>query len=126
MDNTMSSKGRTPYPTDLTNDEWLEIGELIMRTSTVGRKRTVESREIVNAILYIWHSDCSWRMLPHDFPPWSLVYYYYRRWHQDGTIGHLRYLIGQLRRQPARERLKSMPLRTDEADFSGRHSKGEG
>ena len=24
-------------------------------------------------------------MLPHDFPPWGTVYYYFRRWRRDGT-----------------------------------------
>lgn len=27
----------------------------------------------------------SWRMLPHDFPPWSTVYDYFRKWRNDGT-----------------------------------------
>ena len=30
-------------------------------------------------------ADQQW-MLPHDFPPWSTVYYYCRRWRQDGTL----------------------------------------
>ena len=28
-------------------------------------------REIFNAIFYVLKSDCLWRLLPHDFPPWS-------------------------------------------------------
>ena len=92
---------RHPYPTDLTSEEWEEIAELLVRTEGVGRKRTVEEREVVNAILYMWYSNSSWRMLPHDFPAWTTVYYYYRRSGQDGTLKELRECLRQVRRQPA-------------------------
>ncbi len=42
-------------------------------------------REIVNAILYFVRTGCQWRNIPHDFPPWGTVHYYYRRWRLDGT-----------------------------------------
>lgn len=42
-------------------------------------------REILNALLYLLRSGCQWRMLPHEFPPWSTVHYYVRLWHLDGT-----------------------------------------
>src|SRR5438270_13801889 len=42
--------------------------------------------EIFNGILYVLRSGCSWRMLPHDLPPWGTVHYYYRRFRQDGTL----------------------------------------
>jgi putative transposase len=45
----------------------------------------VNVREIVNAILYFVRTGCQWRNLPHDFPPWGTVHYYYRRWRLDGT-----------------------------------------
>jgi transposase len=45
----------------------------------------VNVRELVNAILYFVRTGCQWRNLPHDFPPWGTVHYYYRRWRLDGT-----------------------------------------
>jgi len=42
-------------------------------------------REILNAIFYIVRGGCAWRLLPHDFPPWSTVYHYFRAWRLDGT-----------------------------------------
>jgi putative transposase len=42
-------------------------------------------REILNAIFYIVRSGCTWRMLPHDLPPWKTVYHYFRLWRKDGT-----------------------------------------
>lgn len=41
--------------------------------------------EIMNAVLYIVRAGCAWRLLPHDFPPWQTVYYYFRKWKNDGT-----------------------------------------
>ena len=50
-----------------------------------GRPRIHSPREILNAIFYLLRSGCQWRMLPHDFPRWPTVYYYFRKWRIDGT-----------------------------------------
>lgn len=50
-----------------------------------GRPRKVDTREIVEAILYVLRAGCAWRLLPHDFPPWQTVYYYLRRWQREGV-----------------------------------------
>ncbi len=44
-----------------------------------------ERREIVNAILYVLRSGCPWRLLPHDFPAWGTVHWYFRRWEREGV-----------------------------------------
>jgi len=41
-------------------------------------------REVVNAIFYLLRTGCSWEMLPHEQPPYSTVYYYFRRWQKRG------------------------------------------
>jgi putative transposase len=46
----------------------------------------VNTREVVNALLYLSKTGCQWRMLPHDFPAWDSVYYYFKTWTADGTI----------------------------------------
>ena len=51
-----------------------------------GRPLEHPRREIVNAILYVTRSGCSWRMLPTDFPPWQTVYRYFAAWRDDGTV----------------------------------------
>ena len=45
----------------------------------------VNMREIVNAILYLIRTGCPWRHLPHDFPPWGTVWWYFWLWSKDGT-----------------------------------------
>lgn len=50
-----------------------------------GRPRTVDLREVLNDILYVLRTGCSWRMFPHNLPPWQTVYKYFRRFSEDGT-----------------------------------------
>lgn len=76
---------RTLYPTDLTDEQWNLIKELIPSEKPGGRHRTLEMRELMNAILYVTVSGIQWRMLPHDFPNWSSVYGYFRTWRNTGV-----------------------------------------
>ncbi len=76
---------RKSYPTDLTDDEWRVLEPLIPPAKPGGRPRSVDTREIVNAIRYLLRAGCAWRLLPHDFPKWQTVYAYFRAWEADGT-----------------------------------------
>ena len=76
---------RKPYPSDLTDDQWEELAPLIPLAKPGGRPRTVDMREVINGTLYVLRSGCTWRMMPHDLPPWSTVWGHFRRWRKDGT-----------------------------------------
>ena len=76
---------RQPYPTDLSDVEWQRIEPYLPTPKSGGRPRKHSLREILNAIFYIVRSGCTWRMLPHDLPPWKTVYHYFRLWCKDGT-----------------------------------------
>lgn len=76
---------RKPYKTDLIDAEWELIKPLIPLPKPGGRPRTVDMREILNAIFYLVRTGCAWEMLPHDFPPPSTVYFYFRRWQKKGV-----------------------------------------
>ena len=75
---------RKPYPSDLTDEQW-EIIQPLIPVNTVGRPRTVEMREVLNAIFYLNRSGCQWDMLPHDLPPRSTVHDSFLQWRSDGT-----------------------------------------
>jgi putative transposase len=61
-------------------------------------------REVLNGILYLVRSGCQWRLLPKDFPPWSTVHTYYRRWRKDGTWQQIHETLRQrVRLQAGRE-----------------------
>ena len=76
---------RQPYPTDLTEDQWAILAPLVPPAKPGGRPRSVDLREVVNAILYHLRNGGTWRSLPHDLPPWKTVYHYFRAWRLDGT-----------------------------------------
>jgi len=71
---------RKPYPTDLTNEQWQLLATMLPPPPHRGRKRTVELRAVINAILYLLRAGWAWRMLPHDFPCWQTVSYYFQQW----------------------------------------------
>ena len=76
---------RIPYPSDLSDIEWEIIEPLIPTPRTNrGKKRVHPYREIFDAIFYVLRSGCSWRMLPHDFPPCKTVYHYFKLWQNKG------------------------------------------
>src|SRR5438445_10826531 len=78
---------RKSYPSDLTDDEWTLLALLLERPKRDGRgrPRTVDRREVVNAIGYVLRTGCQWRYLPEGFPNWNTVYWYFARWRDDGT-----------------------------------------
>jgi putative transposase len=76
---------RKPYPSDVTDEQWSLLEPLLPPPRPGGRPRKVDLREVVNALFYRNRNGCSWRALPHDFPPWKTVYNYFRWWTWDGT-----------------------------------------
>src|SRR6266487_2897232 len=79
---------RPAYPSDLTEAQWQLVAPLLPAAKSGqqgGRPRTVNLREVLNAIFYFLKGCGGWRYLPHDLPPWGTVHYYYRRWRRDGT-----------------------------------------
>jgi transposase len=76
---------RKAYPSDLSEREWELLKPLLPPPKARGRKRSVDLREIVNAIFYVVRTGCQWDYLPHDFPPADVVYGYFRDWRNDGT-----------------------------------------
>ena len=76
---------RESYPSDLTDPQWEELAPLIPPAKRGGHPRTVNMREVINGILYVLRSGCTWRMMPHALPPWSTAWGYFRRWRKDGN-----------------------------------------
>ena len=92
---------REAYPSDLSDAEWEFVAPLIPPARSGGRPRTVDVREVLDAIFYVLRSGCAWRMLPHDFPNWQTVYTYFRNWRKDGTWERLNTVLRQQVRQAA-------------------------
>jgi putative transposase len=113
---------RQPYPSDLTGDQWEVIKDLIPAPRPGGRPAKYERREVVNALLYVTRTGCQWRALPHDLPPWRIVYWYFMAWRDDGTLGRVHDRLRSAVRkadgrdiQPAAAVLDSQSVRTTES-----------
>lgn len=84
----MASSSPRPYPSDLTDEQWALI-EPMVPVKPGGRPAKHPRRRIVEAILYVNRTGCSWRSLPHDFPPWDTVYWYFQLWNAEGTTDRI-------------------------------------
>lgn len=95
---------RKAYPTDLNDTEWEQIAPYLQDENSIGRPREYEMREILNGIFYFDKSGCPWRALPHDLPPWQVLYYHFRRFKLTGQWERLNQAIReQVRQQAGRE-----------------------
>ena len=102
---------RRRYPSDLTDAQWALV-EAAMPPAThgrTGRPRTYPLREVWNAVLYLTRNGCSWRALPHDLPPWEVVWEHFRRWRDAGTLERVHALLrAEVRAAAGRERTPSL------------------
>jgi transposase len=76
----------TRYSSDLMDREWRLIEPFLPPRKPLGRPRTADLREVVNAILYLASSGCPWALLPKDFPPPSTVQRYFYAWRDSGLL----------------------------------------
>jgi putative transposase len=110
------------YPSDLTDREWHCIKKRIPKAKPGGRPRTLEMREVLNAIFYVVRGGIAWRMLPHDLPNGKSVYHYFRAWKRSGLWKQIHDRLRQLVRraagrtaQPSAAILDSQSVKTTEA-----------
>ncbi len=74
---TKPRKAAKRYDSDLTDQEWALIEPELAQKPGRGRRRTVNIREVVNAVFYLVRTGCQWRMLPKEFPDYRHVWYYW-------------------------------------------------
>ena len=92
------------YASDLSDAEWALVAPLIPPSKHGGRPRSVNVREVLNAIFYVLWTGCQWKAPPKDFPPKSTVYDYLDLWEWDGTLERLHHaLYVQERERQGRE-----------------------
>jgi putative transposase len=97
---------RQRYASDLTNEQWTKIEAALpaAKNGRTGRPRTYTKHEVFNAIFYPARTSCAWRHLPHDLPPWNVVWKQFRRWRDAGTLEHVHdALREQVRQQVGKE-----------------------
>ena len=58
-------------------------------------------RCVMNALFYIDRTGCQWNFLPRDLPNYGTVYYYFRKWRDDGTFERMNTELRQMVRARA-------------------------
>src|SRR5450432_1183991 len=89
------------YPSDLIDAEWALVSSLIPPARRGGRKRSVDVREVLNAIFYVLSTGCQWKALPKDLPPKSTAHFYLMLWDWDGTLERIHDALYVATRQAA-------------------------
>lgn len=97
----------SPYPSDLSDARWQLIEPVLTAWRTrrqeaalgFGRRPEHDLRAIMNAIIYVDRTGIAWRYLPHDYPPWQSVYWYFAAWRDEGIFTELNGLLRRLARK---------------------------
>ena len=82
----MKVRSRKPYPTDVTDEEWAFVAPYLALLPEEAGQRRYESREVFNAVRWIVRAGAPWRLLPHELPPWPVVYQQTQRWIAAGCF----------------------------------------
>jgi transposase len=95
------------YSSDLTEKEW-EILEPVLEEILPFKKKTRPSnwtkRELINGMLYQLKNGCNWNDLPRDLPPYSTVYWHYKRWRESGALESLMNKLHEKTRESAKKK----------------------
>lgn len=76
----MDTFPRTPYPSDVADDEWALLAPSLTLMREDAPQRLYPLRELFNGLRFIARTGLQWRSMPHDLPPWHAVYDQTRRW----------------------------------------------
>jgi transposase len=82
---------RKPYPTDVSDAEWALVAPYLTLMTEDAPQREHPLREVFNGLRWIVRAGSSWRMMPHDLPPWDVVYQQTQRWLKAGVFETLVY-----------------------------------
>jgi transposase len=80
---------RKPYPSDVSDEEWAFVAPYLTLMTADARQRRYALREVFNGLRYIVKTGGQWRGMPHDLPPWPVVYQQTQRWLTAGCFESL-------------------------------------
>lgn len=92
------NRPRAAYQSDVSDAEWEFCQSYLALMKEDAPQRQYPLRELFNALRYIVRCGCQWRMMPHDLPPWQVVYQQAQRWMKAGCFEHLAHDLRELAR----------------------------
>ena len=81
----MANKVRS-YPSDVSDEEWDFCVPYLTLMKEVAPQRKHSLRAVFNALRWLVRAGCSWRLMPHEFPPWPVVQQQTQRWIRAGSF----------------------------------------
>jgi transposase len=85
----------------VTDEEWALVVPYLTLNRLDGEHRTYDLRTVFNAVRWLVRTGASWRMMPHDLPPWPAVYQQWQRWVRAGCFEALVHDLRVLLRERA-------------------------
>jgi len=76
----MEKRGRGGYPSNVTDEEWAFVASYLALCKEDAEQRNYTLRAVFNGLRYVVRTGCQWRYMPHDLPPWNVVYQQAQRW----------------------------------------------
>jgi transposase len=80
---------RKAYPSDVSDEEWALVAPYLTLMTEDAPQREYPLREVFNGLRYIVGTGAQWRWMPHDLPPWHVVYQQSQRWIKAGVFESL-------------------------------------
>jgi len=77
---------RKAYPSDISDEEWDLVASYLILMTEEAPQRDYSLREAFNGLCWLVRTGASWRMIPHDLPPWWVVYQQTQRWIKAGVF----------------------------------------
>src|SRR5579863_7443303 len=68
------------YPSDVSDEEWAFVAPYLALCREDAQQRKYSLREVFNGLRYVVRTGVQWRMVPHDLPPWTVIYQQAQRW----------------------------------------------
>lgn len=82
----MGNRGGVGYPSDVSDEEWAVVAPYLTLCREDAKQREYPLRAVFNAVRWLVRSGAHWRMMPHDLPPWPVVYQQTQRWIRAGCF----------------------------------------
>ena len=133
----MDTVPRQAYPSDVSDEEWAFVAPYLTLMKEDAPQRTHSLREVFNGLRWFLRAGATWRLMPHDLPPWYTVYQQTRRWLEADVFGTIAQDLRMLLREIAGRApqptavvldgrtLQSSPESGDRAGYDG-HKKRKG
>jgi len=80
---------RKAYPSDVSDEEWALVASYLTLMTEDAPQRDFPLREVFNGLRWIMRTGAQWRLMPHDLPPWHVVYQQSQRWIKAGVFESL-------------------------------------